>query len=203
MTKAKSVLAVLVLFVLPTLYFSASPPSTKTAASGGQTDAPEAVERYQIVTGLAAAIGRSKVALPAWALDAANEAVMHWKLHRLEGRTAEIEKEVVAVLRIVAGLEREVAAGRALSAREMQLARQRLDAHGRRLGDLASRVDAVARGAQEANARIARLEADNAALAAQNAALQASNAELRRRVLADRCGAGRKRGPRGCVDDPR
>ena len=200
MAKTKSALAALLLLMLPS-FFSGSPAPTPVATE--KIDAGVAVQTTeQIVNSLASVIGRSKRPLPAWALDAANKAVVHWKLHRLSQRTAEIEKEVVEVLRIVAGLKDEAEAGRVLSEREIELTRRLLDAHGRRLDDLASRVDAIERGTRESDARIAKLEADNKALTAQNKALRASNDEVTRRVLADRCGAGRKRGPHGCVDNP-
>jgi hypothetical protein len=127
---------------------------------------------------------------------------VHYKLYRLSERSAAIEKEVVEVLRIVAGLKDEVEAGRALSERETRWVRQALDAHGRRLGELTARFDEFERRARDSDARIARLEADKEALTAQNKALRASNDDLTRRIFTDRCGAGRKRGPHGCVDNP-
>jgi len=169
----------------------------------GRTDTPANLESTEhIVDSLMSAISRSKRPLPAWALDAASKAVMHWRLHRLSRKTQEIEKEVTAVLRIVVDIKDQVEAGRAMSERETRFARAALEAHDRRLDDLTSRVDAIEQGTRVSEARIAKLEAHNKVLMAENKALRASNSELTRRFLRDRCGAGRKRGVHGCVDDP-
>lgn len=122
-----------------------------TALEAGQATAAEvAAETANHVTTekTAAAIERvmtsikaAKKPLPAWALDLALRAYDTYKTIRNGEKVEEVQREVLSVLKVVDDIKEQIEAGRELTDREFRLTRELLDAHARRLTDLADRVD--------------------------------------------------------------
>lgn len=83
----------------------------------------------------------AKKPLPAWALDMAMRAYGTWKTYRNGQKVEEVQREVLAALKVIDDVRRQVEAGREMTDREVRLTRELLDAHDRRLADLAGRLD--------------------------------------------------------------
>jgi hypothetical protein len=131
-------------------------------------------------------IKASRKPLPVWAIDMAMRAYAMWKTYKNGEKVDAVRLEVLAVLRTVAEVKEQAEAGRKLTEREYRLTRGLLDASGRRLDDLTSRIDDIQRIIEGLRTEV-------------NAWKQRAQA-LERRFLRRGCGVGRAWRNGRCVE---
>ena len=112
-------------------------------------------------------IRSAKKPIPVWATEWAARVYTAWKTYKNGERVEAIDKEVQAVLQIVADIALQVEAGQEMTDREFRLTRDLLDAHGRRIDDLTARVDRIDRDTQGHAAEIRVLHDGKRALERQ------------------------------------
>jgi hypothetical protein len=78
--------------------------------------------------------------LPAWAIEIALRAYDAAQTYRYGKRVKEVQKEVLAVLKVVAEIKEMAEAAREMTDREYRLTRELLEVHDQRLEDLTGRV---------------------------------------------------------------
>jgi hypothetical protein len=159
---------VLVIAVIGATPAAAQKSPTASTAATATSDAT-------VIEQIAAQIKAAKKPLPAWAADLAMKAYDIYKTHQngkrvgvVEKRSNEIEREVIAILKVVADVQTQVEAGQAMTDREFRLTRDLLDVHAARLDDITGRVTT--------------LEAKSEAQAQRVAAAQGLANELQRQL---------------------
>lgn len=188
-------------------FIQATPASAQTATgSSAETTSAALVSADLAIPELMARIRVGK-ALPRWALRAAERAFDVWRAYLNDKRVAAVEKqaaevaqEVRAILTIIADLQAEAEAGRAMNDREFRLTHDLVEAHAQRLEDLAIRIHGL-------EVRVAELEgqasADRAENAEQRRQLDKARGEignLNKRIRRNGCGVGRASRDGKCVD---
>jgi hypothetical protein len=153
-----------------------------TAPPGQRID----ISTDQIIESMMSAIKHTKKPLPGFAVDIAMRAYQTWKTYKNGEKVEDVQREVIGVLTVVAGIKDEVEAGREMTAREYRLIRELLDVHQRRLDDLTT--------------RLATLEITTKQTAASVAAYRKRAEDLEIRFRRPSCGRLHAWRGRRCVD---
>ena len=153
------------LFLLPLVaagLFFAQEVAAQTAPREARLP-PAATDRAatRAIDDMMARIKASRKPLPAWALDLAMRAYDVYKTYQngkrvgaVEKRADDIEREVLAILKVVIDVQAQVEAGQEMTDREFRLTRELLDAHSRHLDDLAGRLSRIERDFRRPGCRV-------------------------------------------------